>query len=369
MKNYLKDKIYILSLLLGIFLALLSCLSANGGSGSDRGAPVWYLDTDKVYPSQDYLAVRGKGSTEREAKRDAAGELATLFSAKVNFDAIGSFRYSELDSGSSKAKEFSQTTRVRSDLEISGLEYSKPFRAGQQVYIVAYLDRKKVGKLYSERIAERRSQIAELRRRARKFNPADNDTKNLLSGFILYDYSLDQALRNQTLLEQLQIINKPMHEGVAHTIDYNSVELAKERSKFASRLSFAMNYNGDEELTFLGENMAQQFTKLGFVRRQSSGNALVVEVGLKLYEIETDNRYVHLNWDLGVKFTFMKNADGSGSQTSLLEFSKSGRESGISRSRAVTTLKRLLDEQIQNRFMSRVYAHFARFAGLRDSFT
>ncbi len=348
----------------GSLALLLSCVSASSDSSASNGAPSWYTDKDKSYPNRDYLAVSGKGSTEREAKRDAAGELATQFSAKIDYDSTASLHYAESGDNASTARGIDQTVRVRSDQEIAGIEYSQAFRAGSQVYIVAYLEREKVGKLYSERIAERRDKIAELRRRAAALNPADKNTEDLLAGFILYDYSVDQALRNQILLEQLQIINKAMHDRVDATIDYDSVQLAAERAKFASRLSFDVNYNEKNELAFLGENIASKLTQLGFPRKKNGDSALLVDFELQLADVQTNNRYQNIAWDLQIRFTRMQNVDGSGAQTSLLEFSKSGRESGITRSRALTTLKRLLSEEIENQFMSQLYEHFAKFAGL-----
>ena len=165
------------------------------------------------------------------------------------------------------------------------------------------------------------------------------------------------------LLEQLQIINKPLHEQIARQISYNSVQLAAKRSEFASRLSFSLAYEGTEELTFLGESVAEQISQLGF-RQSSQNSALAIEIRLKLGTIQTNNRYENLAWELNIRFVQRQNADGSGPQASLLEFAKSGRESGISRSRAITTLKRLLNEQIQQEFTKDVFAYFAKIAGI-----
>ncbi|WGK69004.1 LPP20 family lipoprotein [Candidatus Haliotispira prima] len=346
---------------------LLGCLSGGAsapGTPSGGGAPAWYTDVNQTYPNQAYLAVRGRGRNERQAKRDAAGELAALFTAKIKFDSTATFRYSESGENSRTSRSVDQSVRIRSDQEISGMEYSEPFRGGGSVYIVAYLDRKKAGKLYSERIEDRRDEIAELRRRAQKLSAGDSSTKNLLEGFILYDYSVDQALRNRMLLEQLQIINKSMHERIVGKIDYNSVQLAEERNKFAGRLSFAVNYSGDEDLTFLGENIADQMTKLGFSRSRDEATALVLDIELVLTDVETNNRYKNLAWDLQLSFTQNENADGSGPQKTLLEFSRSGRESGVSISRTVTTLKRLLNERIEKEFLSEVFAYFSKFTGI-----
>ncbi len=351
---------------------LLSCVSSESNAGHNAGhgggAPAWYTEIHKVYPNEKYLAMRGMGSNEREARRNAAGELATLFRTKIDFDSLTTFRYAESESSSSTARGVDQSVRLSSNQEISGLEYSEPFRGAGDVHVVAYLDRDKVGKLYAERIADHRDKISELRRRGAKLSPTNEGTEELLAGFILYDYSVDLALRNQMLLEQLQIINKTAHDKVARTIDYNSVKLAGQRGTFASRLSFALNYSGDEKTIFLGENIADEMTRLGFVRRSDNnaknGSALVLDVRLELNDVITDNRYANLAWDLQVSFIRKQNADGSGQQDVLLEFSQSGRESGVSRSRALTTLKRLLNERIENEFFSKVFAYFARFAGI-----
>ncbi len=355
-----------LFILFGSLLLFSGCLATSNNSRTNLAngiVPAWYLDTNKVYPDRDYLAVRGRGSTEREAKRDAAGELATLFTAQINYDSTTNFRYSESENPNNSYRSVEQTVNIHSAQKIYGIEYSEPFRAEGRVYIVAYLERQKVGTLYSERIADRRNKITELHSRAQKFNPLDNNTEKLLSAFILYDYSVDLALRNQLLLEQLQIINKSMHERISSSITYSSVKLSEERSEFARGLSFTVNYDGAAELRFLGENIAEQFTKLGFTRKQGN-NALVVKVSLQLSDIKTNNRYINLAWDLQLSFTQMQNVDGSGFKTSLLDFSKSGRESGISRLRTVTTLKRLLNKDIQTEFMNRVYMYFAKFAGV-----
>ena len=351
------------------FLALFPALfwgCVSGPGTASNGAPAWYIDMGRVYPNEKYLAVQGAGTTEREARRSAAGELATLFRAQIRINSQVSFRYSEsAGTAAQPSRSIDQNVRLSSNQEISGLEYSAPFRSRGKTYIVAYLDREKVGKIYAERIAARRNQIGQLRLRAQRLNPAAQNTADLLTGFVLYDYSLDLALRNQMLLEQLQITNQPMHERAVRQIDYDSVQLAAQRSEFASRLSFTLIYSGSEEMTFLGESVAQPISRLGFVRRPpNSSGALAIEIGLELRPIQTNNRYENLAWDLNIRFLQRQNADGSGPQSGLIEFAKSGRESGISRSRAITTLKRLLDEQIQQEFSKQVFAYFAKLAGI-----
>ena len=352
-----------ISILVGI---LSSCISAVVANDKGDGLPGWYIDVNNVYPRQDYLAARGKGSTEREAKRDAAGELATLFLSKVDYKSTANFRYSESADSNHSSRKVAQTVRVHSNQDIAGIEYSEPFRpkGKGQVFVVAYLEREKIGKLYSERITQRRDKIEELRRRGRNLSPEDSNIKNLLSGFIFYDYSVEQALRNEPLLEQLQIINKSMHNRIFRTIDYNSVRLAEERDKFARGLSFSVNYGGDEELNFLGESIAEEFTKLGFPRRENSNTALTVVLDLKLSDIPSNNRYTNLGWEILIRFTHAQSLEENGAQTALLNFSKAGRESGLSRARALLTLKRLLDKQLKDEFMSQVYTYFAKLAGI-----
>ena len=355
------------ALVLASVWLLAGCLSSHSAAtNAGNAAPTWYTEMNRVYPNEKYLAVQGMGTTEREARRSAAGELAILFRTKIRLDSQASFHYSENDDNA-PSRSIDQNVRLSSDQEISGLAYSEPFRSSRQTYIVAYLDREKVGKLYTERIVESRNQIEQLRLHAQKLSSASQRTQDLLTGFVLYDYSLDLARRNQMLLEQLQIINKPLHERTARQINYNSVQLAAKRSEFASRLSFSLAYEGPEELTFLGESIAEQISRLGFVRRKSSqafGSALTIEIGLGLNTIQTNNRYENLAWELNIRFLQQQNADGSGSQAGLIEFAKSGRESGISHSRAITTLKRLLDKQIQQEFTKEVFAYFAKLAGI-----
>ena len=149
-----------LFILFGSLLLFSGCLATSNNSRTNLAndiVPAWYLDTNKVYPDRDYLAVRGRGSTEREAKRDAAGELATLFTAQINYDSTANFRYSELENPNNSYRSVEQTVNIHSAQKIYGIEYSEPFRAEGRVYIVAYLERQKVGTLYSERIDDRRN--------------------------------------------------------------------------------------------------------------------------------------------------------------------------------------------------------------------
>lgn len=336
---------------LALFLALplISCASSQTSAEQGTSVPAWYLNPEAEYPNSAYLTGTGRGRSLAEAKRFAAGELSQLFSAKINFDSQAEFRYSESGAGDGTDRNISQSVNVSSDEEITGLEYSEPYTDGNgRVNVLAYLDRAKVGKIYSHRIEERSQHIADLAKRG-------ESSSDDLTGFILFDYASELARRNQMQLQQLQIISPKMHNAVASSVRYNAVSLADQREAYAGRLGLAVDFSGDSQLSALGGALSQEFSKLGFPIL-TENSKLELKLELSTNEIKVDNPYVNLAWDVQVSLSYQGKI--------ISRFSKSGRESGPSRSRALTTLKRNLDKNLRREFMTQVYEYFASVAGV-----
>jgi hypothetical protein len=337
-----------------VFLAaslLSSCAtgsaSASGGHGGKT--PAWVSDKDSVYPPDEYLAEVGEGDSLKGAKANAAGAIAQIFRTRVKVDSNIRTRYSEITGqggetlGMVTQTDFDQNIGQTSDESLSNLKYGESWTDDMgRVYTVAYLDRGETGNLYRSRIIDNDERVVELLDRARNQNEP-------LRRFAFLDAAYVFAEVNQTLLEQLEIINMPMARSIVHPYKLGEIQAA--RADQASALKIRVEVSGDPEGR-IEAVLTDWVTDKGFTL-SPAGDMFLTAV-LAISPVKLNNNYENLSWELNISLM-----DSTG--TPVVSLPRQNRASGVSVSAAESRAYNDITEMIQKDYDREFTAYLTSF--------
>lgn len=131
----------------------LSYISASGSSESDK--PSWMDNVDAAYPSSQFIAKRGMGSTPEAAKTNAANELASFFKTNISSNLKTELKDLQTTTNgvtdNSTYESLSETIDVAVNVDLLALEYSEPYFNKKQKtwYCVALINKNKAYEQYS----------------------------------------------------------------------------------------------------------------------------------------------------------------------------------------------------------------------------
>ena len=211
-----------------------------------------------------------------------------------------------------------------------------------RVYTIAYLDRAETGNLYRSRIMDNDERTTELLDRARSQNEP-------LRRFAFMDAAHVYAEVNQTLLEQLEIINMPMARSIMHP--YNLGELRAAKADQASALKIRVEVSGDPDGR-INAVLSDWVTEKGFT--VSAGGDLFLTAVVAVSPVKLDNNYENLSWELNL--TLM---DSTG--VPEVSLPRQSRSSGVSVSAAESRAYNDMAEMIQKDFNREFTAYLTSF--------
>lgn len=311
-------------IILGVFIA--GCATTGGGSSAQGGktgkTPEWVTDKDSAYPPEKYLAEVGEGDSLNGAKANAAGAIAQIFKTRVKVDSTIRTRYTEITGGEGDSLGMVMSTEADQKIGQSAEESLSNLRYGEswtdsmgRVYVVAYLDRAETGNLYRRKIMDNDQRVVELMKRA-------GTQTDALRRYAFLDAALVFAEVNNTLVEQLDIINMPMARSVVHP--YKLGELRASSADQAASLMIRVEAAGDPSGR-IAAVLSDWVTGKGFTVNEK-GDMFLAAV-MSLAPVKLNNNYENLNWELNVN---LLNSTGY----PAVSMSKSERSSGISKSAA-----------------------------------
>ncbi len=338
-----------------IFFTLILVISLIGGcatssSPSQGGkAPLWVGDKDAVYPPDEFLAEVGEGDSLKGAKSNAAGAIAQIFRTRVKVDSEIRTRYSDITGqdgeilGMVTQTDFDQNIGQSSDQSLSNLKYGESWTDEMgRVYAVAYLDRAETGNLYRSRIMDNDERVAELLGRA-------GSQEEPLRRYAFLDAAHVYAEANQTLLEQLEIINMPMARSIMAPYDLGDLRASK--ADQAASLKVRVEVSGDPEGR-IEAVLSDWITGKGF--SVSEGGDLFLTAVVSISPVELNNDYENLSWELNINLM-----DTSGYPAVSLP--RQNRSSGISASAAESRAYNDMTEMIQKDFNKEFMAYLTSF--------
>ena len=136
-------------LLAGLFLLYTSVFAKT-----NQVEPEWFRNHRDVYPSKTYLAQKGSGKSEKEAKTDALAAISRYVHTSVNANLSTS--YISISNGNSFTEEqrVVDERNVSSQVELFGVEYSESYyyKPEKKWYVVAYIYREDAWTQYKPQI-------------------------------------------------------------------------------------------------------------------------------------------------------------------------------------------------------------------------
>lgn len=344
--EYKKVCLFVTAVSLVVLLA--GCVSSSSPARGGK-APSWVSDKDSVYSPDKYLAELGEGDSLKGAKSNAAGAIAQIFRTRVTVDSEIRTRYSEITGeggailGMVTQTDFDQNIGQSADQSLSNLKYGESWTNEMgRVYTIAYLDRAETGNLYRSRIMDNDQRVSELLGRARSQNEP-------LRRFAFLDAGHVFAEANQTLLEQLEIINQPMARSVIPS--YNLGDLRAAKADQAAALKIRVEVSGDPDGR-IEAVLADWVTEKGF--SVSAVGDLFLTAVVSISPIQLNNDYENLSWELNI--TLM---DSLGYPAVSLP--RQNRSSGISVSAAEARAYNDMAEMIQKDFNKDFMAYLTSF--------
>lgn len=345
--KYKKISLLIITVASVVFL-LAACATSSSPARGGK-APLWVSDKDSVYPPDEYLAEVGEGDSLKGAKSNAAGAIAQIFRTRVQVDSEIRTRYSEITGeggavlGMVTQTDFDQNIGQSADQSLSNMKYGESWTDEMgRVYTIAYLNRAETGNLYRSRIMDNDQRVSELLERARSQNEP-------LRRFAFLDAAHVYAEANQTLLEQLEIINQPMARSVIPS--YSLGELRAAKADQGAALRIRVEVSGDPEGR-VNAVLSDWVSEKGF--SVSATGDLFLAAVVSISPIQLNNDYENLSWELNI--TLM---DTLG--TPVVSLPRQNRSSGISVSAAEARAYNDIAEVIQKDFNKDFVAYLTSF--------
>ena len=110
---------------------------------SKPSEPEWFKNWRTLYPETDYIAQRGRGDTEEQAKTDALAQIARYFQTNVNANLTTSLQSVTSGDSVSETTSIQDEVSVMSNVELFGLEYTDSyyFKKEKKWYSLAFIKR------------------------------------------------------------------------------------------------------------------------------------------------------------------------------------------------------------------------------------
>lgn len=326
-----------------ILFTLLALIFVNCSVYAKKQKPPTWLNNPKTaYPEQKYLSAIGEADSRSSAENMAAANLARIFESRVKTDQTFSQRYKELNKDGKISFEDEslalQNVNISADQTLMNIEFGESYTDELgRVFVIAYLDRFKTGKIYEQRINDNTQKIMNYLKMA-------DESFDLLSDYAALSAATAFSLHNEILIEQLGIIFPSGKELLE--LPYNHIDLMKQASETAQQIGFKVDIknDADNKISIL---ISELMNDLGFVISDNylllaKGNVLLEETDLKREE-----KFVRYELQLQVE-------DLAGNI--ILTLAEKGREGHISyseaRERAVRAIEKKIKKELNNKIIS-----------------
>lgn len=121
--------------------------------------PEWFKNWRTLYPDSDYIAQRGRGDTEEQAKTDALAQISRYFQTSVNANLTTTLQSVTSGDSVSEKTTVEDEISVMSNVELFGLEYTDGyyFKKEKKWYSVAFIKRETAWNQYKPKIEDAKS--------------------------------------------------------------------------------------------------------------------------------------------------------------------------------------------------------------------
>ncbi len=233
------------------------------------------------YPDQRYLTAIGSSLSLSEAQERAQGNLAKVFSSRIEDDSVISQQHTNIAGQQTKSEYLSRSVLVTAHLDIEGIEIAETFYDEQErlYYALAVLNLRQAESRWLDELREINNQIATIEVKL---------SDDLLPYQTVYQLGkLHQAIVNHNLLiNRIQIVNPQTNRR--HKRDDSERRL----KQATQQMSFAIISNQTE----IEELATQILISEGMQQRDKGQANLIIGIrAIELPETSLDNWFIYRN--------------------------------------------------------------------------
>lgn len=135
-------------------ILFLSFIAASGVYAKNK-APVWLVDLNKAYPSSEFIAQVGEGTSKQDAELDAIARISNYFESNIDTTTIGRLQMADKGGEITKKSDFERETKVSSNVKLFTLQYSDSYKdkKSKKYFIVAYINRDEAYKVFRPKLS------------------------------------------------------------------------------------------------------------------------------------------------------------------------------------------------------------------------
>jgi hypothetical protein len=205
--------------------------------------PGWYLDKEKQYPPDLYIAAVGEGATRAAAESAAVAGIAFFFSTstEVRNEAIREFNEAVVNNTTdfSKKTYVSESAVITSDADFLGVRFASPWEnvRARSWAALAYIDRQEASAIYDSKISANAAALTALS------GDAAREQESFYACSLLY-----RAIRIAGLTEEFIKTAAVLDSAAARKYEEVLSLINKIRSDYRSKregLSFGIIVEGD----------------------------------------------------------------------------------------------------------------------------
>ena len=278
-------------LFISFFLTILlsSCVT-----NSSIPAPEWFPDYRTAYPDASYIAQRGRGDTEENARTEAAAQIAMYFKTSVNASLRTSFQATETAGSVEKSTRIENDIDIKSDVDLFAVECTEPYyvKKDKKWHCVAFINREKAWNRYEPEIENAKSEFFSMKKNA------DDEDEPYLKVFS-YKKALDAGKVFIEKLEYARILS-PEREK-AYSEDRKAVSIipsliSQEKEKCTVFLDVKGDYGN-----IMSSSLEKSLSNLGFkVSKNQSSATYTAIASIDANAIGDDPIAVHPSLDLKI---------------------------------------------------------------------
>jgi len=170
MKQPNKTSRGLFSVIAGLAFILFSCSTLPTTPAPWDASPAAIR---QVFPDEDYIAQRGRGTTRELAEADGATAIAKFFNTQISSSLSISEQYLEQNGNVQSSVEMNSETFVQSQMNLIGIRYASDayFNNRQKEWVtVAYINRAEAWQIYGPRFKQQAESFHRLFEAAEKEN-------------------------------------------------------------------------------------------------------------------------------------------------------------------------------------------------------
>lgn len=310
--------------------------------------PEWLTNPSDVYPQNQYLTAIGEGDSRAQAENMALRNMSKIFNTSIKAEDNLNETYNEVmnaeGESSNYASQLKKIINIKSESELFNVQYGERYTDDMgRVHTIAIINRAETGMIAEERLRRVSKEVANYLEES----SASEDPIKKYAFLNAADKLNNMAMVLKKHLEIISSAHASMFE-----FPYTPALVHKRFVDAGEKVTFKIDIENDDEEIVKGA-LKQFLTDKGFVGTKENP-VLKVKGKLILEPIKFRDDLKTISWTVDIS---IKDLYGQ----SIVNYSKSNRESSITWERAKARALREVNKLIKKKVMKKVNKYFNRY--------